>query len=89
LWEIEEQQLRWYSHVMQMEECRIARQVAEWNPQGKRKHNRLLAVTCKQETLRMRNVLIESSGGNKISLGWGKLYIHRKIHIYNSSSFPI
>jgi hypothetical protein len=28
-----EQQLRWYSHVMQMEDCRIARQVAEWTPQ--------------------------------------------------------
>jgi hypothetical protein len=28
LQEIEEQQLRWYGHVMPMEDCRIARQVA-------------------------------------------------------------
>jgi hypothetical protein len=32
---IGEQQLRWYGHIMEMEDCRIARQVAEWNPQGK------------------------------------------------------
>jgi hypothetical protein len=32
---IEEQQLRWYNHAMRMEDCRIARQVAEWNPQGR------------------------------------------------------
>jgi hypothetical protein len=38
--ETEEQQLSWYGHVMQMEDCRIARQVAEWNPQGKRRHGR-------------------------------------------------
>jgi hypothetical protein len=29
----EEQQLRWYGHIMQMEDCRIAGQVTEWNPQ--------------------------------------------------------
>jgi hypothetical protein len=29
-----EQQLSWYGHVMGMEACRIARQVAKWNPQG-------------------------------------------------------
>jgi hypothetical protein len=37
LQEIEEQQLRWYGHVMRMEDCKIARQAAEWNPQGKRR----------------------------------------------------
>jgi hypothetical protein len=31
-----------------MEERRIARQVAEWNPQGKRKHTRLV-YTGKEE----------------------------------------
>jgi hypothetical protein len=35
LHETEEQQLRWYSHVVRMEDCGIARQVAEWNPQGR------------------------------------------------------
>jgi hypothetical protein len=34
LQEIEEQQLRWYGHVMRMD-CRTATHVAEWNPQGK------------------------------------------------------
>jgi hypothetical protein len=29
LLEMEGQQLRWYSHVMQMEDCRIARQTVE------------------------------------------------------------
>jgi hypothetical protein len=36
----EEQQLRWCGHVMRVEDCRIARQVAEWNPQGKRRRSR-------------------------------------------------
>jgi hypothetical protein len=34
LHETEEEQLRRYSHIMRMEDCRIARQIAEWNPQG-------------------------------------------------------
>jgi hypothetical protein len=29
------QQLRRYGHIVRMEDCRIARQVAEWNPHGK------------------------------------------------------
>jgi hypothetical protein len=36
LLETEEQQLRLYGHVMRLEDSRIARQVAEWNPQEKR-----------------------------------------------------
>jgi hypothetical protein len=34
------QQLRWYGHVMGMEDCRTATQVAEWNPQGERRRSR-------------------------------------------------
>jgi hypothetical protein len=34
-----EQQLRWYGHVMR-KDCKIARQVAEWKPEGKRRHGR-------------------------------------------------
>jgi hypothetical protein len=40
LQEIEEQKLRWYGHVMRMEDSKIARQVSEWNPQGKRRRGR-------------------------------------------------
>jgi hypothetical protein len=40
LQEIEEQQLRWYGHVMRMDDCRTARRVAHWNPQGKRRCGR-------------------------------------------------
>jgi hypothetical protein len=38
--EIEEQQLGWLGHVKRMEDCKIARQVAEWNPRGKRRRDR-------------------------------------------------
>jgi hypothetical protein len=38
--EIEEQQLRWYVHVKRMDDGKIVLQVAEWNPQGKRKRGR-------------------------------------------------
>jgi hypothetical protein len=37
---IKERQLRWYGHVMRMEDCRIARHVAESNSQGKRRRGR-------------------------------------------------
>jgi hypothetical protein len=40
LQEIEEQQQRWYGHVMRMDDCRTARQMADWNPQGKRRRGR-------------------------------------------------
>jgi hypothetical protein len=35
LQETEEQQLGWRGHVVRTEDCRIAGQVAQWNPQGK------------------------------------------------------
>jgi hypothetical protein len=37
LQEIEEEKLRWYGHVVRMEDSRIARQVAELKPQGNRR----------------------------------------------------
>jgi hypothetical protein len=40
LQKIEEWELRWYGHIKQMEDYRIARQVAEWNLQGKRRCDR-------------------------------------------------
>jgi hypothetical protein len=40
LQEIEDQQLRWYGHVMRREDCRIARLVAAWNLQGLRRRDR-------------------------------------------------
>jgi hypothetical protein len=40
LHETEEEQLRRYRHIMRMEDCRIARQIAEWNPQGKMRRGR-------------------------------------------------
>jgi hypothetical protein len=38
--ETEEQQLRWYGHIKRMEDRKTVKQVAEWNPQGKRKRGR-------------------------------------------------
>jgi hypothetical protein len=40
LQEIEEQQLSRYGNVMRMEDCKTAREVAESNPQGKRRRDR-------------------------------------------------
>jgi hypothetical protein len=40
LQEMEKQRLSWYGHVMRMEDCRSARQVAEWNSQGNRRSGR-------------------------------------------------
>jgi hypothetical protein len=70
-----EQLLRWYGRVMRMEDCRIARQVAEWNPQGKRRRDRPVSTwkdgiteVCKEGTSGMKNVSIVSSGGRKLCL---------------------
>jgi hypothetical protein len=30
----ENSKLRWYGHIMRMEDCRIAGQVPKWNPHG-------------------------------------------------------
>jgi hypothetical protein len=74
LQEVEEQQLRWYGYVMRMEDCTIARQVAEWNPQGKRRLGRPVSTVYKdgiRDSARknphgwMKNVSIESYGGRK------------------------
>jgi hypothetical protein len=62
LQKIDEQQLRWYGHVMRREDCRIARQVAAWTHRGtggaaaQSIHGRVgLGAACKGETLRMKN----------------------------------
>jgi hypothetical protein len=73
LQEIGEQQLRWHGHVMRMEDCKIARQVAEWNPHGEQEARQIsqymgLGTVCKEETLKMNNVFIVSSGGRKLCL---------------------
>jgi hypothetical protein len=81
---------------MGMEDCRIAEQVAEWNPQGLRRraadqsvHWRLgLRTACKGENLRMKNVSIGSSGGKKLCLWVEENYVPTEkllhIYIYNS-----
>jgi hypothetical protein len=58
---------------MRMEDCRIARQVAEWNPQGKRRRGRAVDTwkegirdSMQSENLRTRNVSSVSSGGGKL-----------------------
>jgi hypothetical protein len=75
LQEIEEQQLRWYGHVMRMDDCRTARQVADWNPQGKGDvadqwtPGRMgLGTACKEGISRMKNILIERFGERKLCL---------------------
>jgi hypothetical protein len=72
LQEIEEQQLKWYGHVMRMDDCRTAREVAHWNPQGKRRRGRPgrmgLRTAYKEGISRMKNVLIERFGERKLCL---------------------
>jgi hypothetical protein len=65
---------------------RTARQVADWNPQGRRMCGRPVTTwkngmreSTKEDTSRMKHVSIESSGGKNMSSGLGKLCIHRKI----------
>jgi hypothetical protein len=61
LQETEEQQWRWYGHVMRMEECRIARQVAEWNPQRKSKRGRSVSTWKDgiRNSMQRRNLKVE------------------------------
>lgn len=89
LQETEEQQLRWRGHVMWMEDCRIARQVAECNPQGRRRCGRRVNIWKDGIMERMKRKkpqgwrifrLWDLEGGEK-SLGWGKICIHRKIYM--------
>jgi hypothetical protein len=89
LQEIGEHQLRWLGHVMRMEDCRIAKQVAECNPQGKRRCGRPVSAwkdgirdSMQRRNLRMKNVSIESCGGKKICLWFEENGIHREIPVY-------
>jgi hypothetical protein len=73
LQEIEEKHLKWYGHVMQTEDYLIARRVAQWNLQEKRRYGRPVSTwkdeigtACKEETSRMKNILIDKSGGKNI-----------------------
>jgi hypothetical protein len=84
--EIEEQQLRWYGLVLQMEDCRTAKQDADGTHRGKGGvanqsiHGRMgLGTGYKEETLRMKNVLIESSGVKTLCL-WVE---ENCVYIYN------
>jgi hypothetical protein len=75
LQDIEEQQLRWYSHPC---EWRIAK-LQDWLQNGTHSgrggsadqsiHRRMrLGTVCKEETLRMKSASIMSSGGRKLCL---------------------
>jgi hypothetical protein len=73
-----------------MEDCRTARQVAEWNLQGKRRRGRPVS-TWKDgimDGMRRRNLkdgecFDRELWRNKIMpFGLGKLSTHRNIHIY-------
>jgi hypothetical protein len=61
--ETEEPRLRRGGHVMRVQDCGIARQVAEWNPQEKRRRGRLVNIW--NDGIRES---IQSSGGGKIRL---------------------
>jgi hypothetical protein len=68
-----------------MEDCRTARQVAEWNPQGKGGaaeqsiHGRMrLGTVCKEETSRMKNIPFENSEGRNYDSGFKKTVYSRK-----------
>jgi hypothetical protein len=38
--EIEGKQHRWYSHVMQLQDEKLVKQIVKWNQTGTRKHSR-------------------------------------------------
>jgi hypothetical protein len=55
-------------------------QVAEWNPQGKRRWGRMgLGTACKGETSRMKNVSIESCGGKNYVFRLRKTVLTEKL----------
>jgi hypothetical protein len=80
----EEQQLRWYGHLMRMEDYRIAIQVVEWNPQEKWRCGRPVNTwkdgirDSKGETQNMKNVSIESYEGKKYVFGLRKTVYTQK-----------
>jgi hypothetical protein len=97
LQEMEEQQLRWYGHIMRMEDCKIARQIAEWNPQGKRRCGRPV-TTWKdgiRDIMQGRNVKDEGCFDCELwkkkimPLDWGKLCIHQKIPLITIRNFTM
>jgi hypothetical protein len=85
-----------------MEDCRIARQVAEWNPPGgnggagdQSAHGRTgLGTACKAETSRMKKISIKSSGGKNIFV-WNTrkkctiTQILKRLHICRRSMRPV
>jgi hypothetical protein len=75
LQEIEEQQLSWYGHVMRMEDWKIARQAAEWNPQGKRRHGRPVNTWKDgiRDSMQRRNLTDEESFDHEF---WKKKIIY-------------
>jgi hypothetical protein len=75
-----------------MEDCRIARQVAEWNPQGKRRCSRSVNVwkdgiraLCKEKISEIKNVSIESSRGKSYVFGLRKTVYSQKNTFNNRS----
>jgi hypothetical protein len=90
LQEIEEQQLRWYGQVMRMEDCKIVRHDAEWNPQGKRMRGRPVNTWKDgiRDSMQRRNLKDEECFDRELwrkeimSLGWGKLCTTEKFSWY-------
>jgi hypothetical protein len=70
-------------------DCRIARRVAEWNPQGKMRRGRpvnTLGTERKDVTLRMKNVSIQRSDEKKLCLGIEEncVFTERIMYIHTS-----
>jgi hypothetical protein len=90
LQEIEEQQLRWYGHIMRKEDCKLAIQVAKWNPQQKMRRGRPVNTwkdgirdSIQRGNLKDEECFYRELWRKKImSLGLGELCTHRKIPTY-------
>jgi hypothetical protein len=91
-----EHRLRWYGHVMGLENCRVAMQVAQWNPQGRRRRRDKPVNTWKdgiRDSVQKRrskdkNVSIGSSGGKNCVLGLKKP-AHSKKNSFNNNNNKI